>query len=152
MLTPEHEAILTAALRAPSAHNAQPWRLEVRPDDQCYELHYDYTDYLPFDPEDRDAYLCMGAFVETLSLAAANLGHRADFEPVFARSGSDLLVGRITIGPAPCEAAIDPLAATISGRHTNRCEYDATPLPDELVAELKNLGAVMVSPAAMAGL
>ena len=32
-----HEAILTEALRAPSAHNAQPWRLVPGPDGR-YEL------------------------------------------------------------------------------------------------------------------
>lgn len=48
-----HRLIFAEALRAPSAHNAQPWRLAVRPDGR-YELHYDYLDYLPYDPDDRD--------------------------------------------------------------------------------------------------
>ena len=39
--------ILTAALRAPSAHNAQPWRIRAR--DGAYELHYDHHEYLPAD-------------------------------------------------------------------------------------------------------
>ena len=53
-------AVLTESLRAPSAHNAQPWRITPRADGG-YELHYDHLDYLPFDPDDRDAYLAMGA-------------------------------------------------------------------------------------------
>ena len=77
---PEHEPILRDALRAPSAHNAQAWRLTPITDTARYELHYDHNDYLPFDPDDRDAYLAMGAFYETLRLAAHRHGFNADFE------------------------------------------------------------------------
>jgi hypothetical protein len=49
--------VLEAALRAPSAHNAQPWRIHLA--GGGYALHYDHHEYLPADPEDRDAYLCM---------------------------------------------------------------------------------------------
>jgi hypothetical protein len=146
---PDHDAILTAALRAPSAHNAQPWRLVVA--EQCYELHYDHADYLPFDPDDRDAYLCLGAFVETMSLAAMRHRHRVEFEPVFSRHGSDFFVGRITLRMADANEQVDALAAA-TDRHTNRCEYDTTPLTAELVEELHALGCVMVPPAAMSRL
>ena len=67
---------LTGALRAPSAHNAQPWRLAwlpataargpATPSPPRPTRYYDHTDYLPYDPDDRDAYLCMGALAETL--------------------------------------------------------------------------------------
>ena len=69
-IPPSHRQVLTEALRAPSAHNAQPWRLAVRPDGS-YQLHYNHLDYLPYDPDDRDAYLAIGAFLETAALAAA---------------------------------------------------------------------------------
>lgn len=36
-----HQRVLTAALRAPSAHNAQPWRVRPRSGGR-YELHYDH--------------------------------------------------------------------------------------------------------------
>lgn len=152
MLDSTHEPILIAALRAPSAHNAQPWRLVEDHVSRCYELHYDHTDYLPYDPDDRDAYLCLGAFVETLSLAAIRYGQRAQFEPVFARDGSDLFVGRIRLRAAHAGDAGDVLAEPAADRHTNRCEYDATPMPPALVEELHVLGCVMVVPAAMSRL
>ena len=72
----DHRLVLTEALRAPSAHNAQPWRLAVRPGGR-YELRYNHLDYLPYDPDDRDAYLAIGAFLETLELAAVRRGLRA---------------------------------------------------------------------------
>lgn len=152
MLDLSHEPILTAALRAPSAHNAQPWRLVEDHASQCYELHYDHTDYLPYDPDDRDAYLCLGAFVETLSLAAIRYGQRAQFEPAFVREGSDLFVGRVRLRPAHSGDAGDVLAEPAADRHTNRCEYDATPLPAALVEELHDLGCVMVVPDSMSRL
>ena len=151
-MDPAHERVLTDALRAPSAHNAQPWRVIVDEALQCYELHYDHNDYLPFDPDDRDAYLCLGAFVETAALSAVRYGHRVDFTPVFAREGSDLFVGRVTIRAALESDPGDPLAEAAADRHTNRCEYDRTPLPAALVTELDALGCVMVSPELMSRL
>ena len=98
---PGHEAIVAAAVRSPSAHNAQPWRLAALDDGASYELHYDANDYLPYDPEDRDAGLAMGGFYETMSLAAEREGMRATFEPHFTRDGSDLFLGVVRIGPRP---------------------------------------------------
>jgi len=128
-------AILDEALRAPSAHNAQPWRL-VQTGAATVELHYDHLDYLPFDPDDRDAYLALGAFYETLSLAAHRHGHRADLSPRFERDGSDLWVGDIVIRPAGPDDSPDPLAPAVADRHTNRRPYDKTPVPAALGAQL----------------
>jgi len=151
ILDPDIDVILTDALRAPSAHNAQPWRL-VPNAQSVVELHYDHLDYLPFDPDDRDAYLALGAFYETLSLAANRHGHRADLAPRFERSGSDFWVGDISIRPARTDEAPDPLAPAAARRHTNRRPYDKTPVPAELETELFALGNAMVKPRAMARL
>lgn len=150
-LDPHIREILEEALRAPSAHNAQPWRLTAA-EGRRFALHYDYLDYLPFDPDDRDAYLAMGAFVETLALAAQRHDHRAEFHPAFTRSGSDLWVGDITLAAARGEELADPLAIPAADRHTNRLRYDKTPVPAGLAAGLASLGNVMVPPAAMARL
>jgi hypothetical protein len=148
---PEMTSILEEALRAPSAHNAQPWRLVPLGRDSV-ELHYDHLDYLPFDPDDRDAYLALGAFYETLSLAAQRHGHRSDMAPRFTRSGSDLWVGDISIRPARAGESADPLAGPAADRHTNRLRYDDTPVPAGLAAALGGLGNVMVRPRSMARL
>src|SRR5213592_1201148 len=124
MLPPAHRRVLTAALRAPSAHNAQPWRIHLG-DDGCYQLHYDHHDYLPADPDDRDAYLCMGAFCETLALAAARDGLTADVRLVLDRTGNDLHVADVQLHPG---TVADPLAASVAERATNRSRYTAEPL------------------------
>ncbi len=115
-------------------------------------LHYDHLDYLPYDPDDRDAYLAMGAFYETLSLAAHRHGCRSAISPRFARSGSDLHVGDITIRPARPDEDVDPLAGPAADRHTNRLKYDRTPVPPALAGALNGLGNAMVAPAAIARL
>jgi nitroreductase len=149
-LPPGHEAILHEALRAPSAHNAQPWSLRRHADG--YELHYNHLDYLPLDPDDRDAYLAIGGFLETLDLAAQRHGHRAEVQPRYQRTGADLLVGLIRLRPAVPGEPVDPLAGPAASRRTNRYPYDRTDLPDALRVALHDLGCVLVDPPTMARL
>ena len=140
-----HSEILTAALRAPSAHNAQPWR--IRASGTRYELHYDHHDYLPADPDDRDAYLCMGAFCETLALAATARGLTANVDLVLTRDGSDLHVADVEFRPG---AARDPLAESVGRRATNRTRYTCEPLTPCLAAELDALGCALAPTRAVA--
>jgi len=139
---PGHERIIAAAIRSPSAHNAQPWRLAPLPDGNSYELHYDAADYLPHDPEDRDAGLAMGAFYESIAMAADLEGLEARFDPRFIRAGSDLLVGLVAIEPRASGSAPEPLAGSLSERTTNRSRYEPRPLDPALIASLKALGCV----------
>ena len=164
LLPPTHRATLTAALRAPSAHNAQPWRLTwLRSDDegpvdpdapQTYALRYDHRDYLPYDPDDRDAYLCMGALAETLALAAVRNGLEAQVTAVFERDDAVLDVARITLSPrrGDVDAATRRLATQAADRHTNRSDYTREPLPPTLVAQLEALGCALVDPTRIADL
>jgi hypothetical protein len=141
-----HREVLTAALRSPSAHNAQPWRIRPVPTGGGwrYELHYDHHEYLPADPDDRDAYLCMGAFCETLALAADHVGLRAEISRVLTRRGSDLHVADVALAPRDPREQADPLAAYVAGRATNRSVYTSEPLPPSLVARLEALGCRLV--------
>ena len=143
--------ILTEALRAPSAHNAQPWRFRRVAADRTWELHYDHTDYLPFDPQDRDAYLCMGALIETLSLAATRHGVTAQVRDVFSQSGSDLHVVDITlIDGTRADENERALAVAAADRHTNRSTYKRGKLDPALAAIIGREGGALVEPAAIA--
>ena len=145
-MIPERDArILTAGLRAPSAHNAQPWR--IRAGDGVYELHYDHHEYLPADPDDRDAYLCMGAFLETIAIAASCEHAQAVVTPVFGREGTDLHVADVTFKPG---ASVDPLGAQLPARATNRSTYLPGSLPPALIRSLTGLGCVLVPTAEVA--
>lgn len=94
----------------------------------------------------------MGAFLETMSLAARRHRLIADFTPVFIRNGIDLYVGCVRFRAADADRPADPLAGPAADRHTNRQPYDRTPLPDELRARLAALGCTLVPPGQMARL
>lgn len=151
-LHPGHERIIAAAVRSPSAHNAQPWRLAPLPDGASYEFHYDAADYLPYDPEDRDAGLAMGAFYEAIAMGADLEGRRATFEPRFIRTGSDLLVGVVSIDSRPDDLPPDPLAPFLAQRTTNRSRYERRPIEHEMLEALAALGCVFRPPRAIARL
>jgi hypothetical protein len=141
--------ILTAALRAPSAHNAQPWRLRTLGQNE-YLLWYAFKDKLLADPDDRDGIMAMGGFYETMRLAAEHRGYtvRRTFEIRAHDQGIDLV--RLAI--APLVGPADPLAAAIDSRQANRSAYDRQPLGEELTRELAALGNLLLDPKLIAPL
>lgn len=141
--------ILDAARRAPSAHNAQPWRLSQL-EDGSYLLWYAYVDKLRADPDDRDGLMAVGGFYETLRLGAEAQGVRAAFEASVTRHASGITLGTISLGPL--EGDPDPLAAAIDRRTCNRHPYARSPLPLGLASELESLGNVLLPPDRVAGL
>lgn len=146
---PTIEQVINGALRAPSAHNAQPWRLSrVAP--ERFALWYAFADRLRADPDDRDGLMAVGGFYETLDLSAQGLGLTTTFEPEKTRHGQGITLGVISF--EPLDGPPDPLAAEIGKRQCNRNKYARTPLPAGLVGELEALGNVLLSPDSVAGL
>lgn len=141
--------ILAAAVRAPSAHNAQPWRLRALGRNE-YLLWYAYADKLLADPDDRDGIMAMGGFYETMRLAAEHRGYTVKhaFEIREHQQGIDL--ARLTV--VPLAQAADPLAAAIDRRQSNRSAYDKQPLSAALAEGLASLGNVLLDPALIAPL
>ena len=129
------DTALTAACRAPSLHNSQPWRFRVGPD--VIELWADPERVLAAaDPEGREARMaCGGAALLTLRLALRGFGvlphrHRAA-RPRPAgphRPGAP----RGERPPSPEELR---LLAAVPRRHTNRRPFaDAPVTAGELTA------------------
>jgi nitroreductase len=147
-LTSLERSVLEAGLRAPSPHNAQPWRFRRLGDGQL-ELIYAHADKLLCDPDDRDAYLSLGALLELMALRAGQEGSRLHFEPAQKPVDEGILVGRIELAGA---ATADPLAAHIRQRRTNRHPYARTRLPLALEMELRELGCLFFDPDAMSRL
>lgn len=145
-INPDHVDLLTASLRSPSAHNAQPWKIKPLADGISYELHYDHNDYLPDDPDDRDAYLTMGAFVETMVLEGPNYGINVEVKPHLERTGEDLFVAQVILSPRTVDSPNDPLSKWVSKRVTNRNHYQDDPLPPELEQSLTELGNILLEP------
>ena len=142
-------ATLSAALRAPSAHNAQPWRLSHLGAGD-YLLWYAFSDKLRADPDDRDGLMAVGGFYETLLLSAQARGLDASFTPEVAHHPEGIALGAITF--AALHGKPDALAAAIDRRQCNRHPYDRSPLPAGLAAELSDLGNVLLPAHQLTGL
>jgi hypothetical protein len=146
-VNPEHTSLWNDALRAPSAHNAQPWRVHPLEDSGSYEIHYDQHPGLPTDHDNKDAYLTMGAFVETMVLQAPNHGLAVDVSPELTRNGQDIYIARVAVRDQVETDRHDPLSEWVGLRSTNRNRYTKEPLPAGLEAELEALGNSLVKPA-----
>src|SRR6516225_3631402 len=64
--------LITAAARAPSVHNTQPWRFRVGP--EAVELWTDPRRKLRADPSGREMLISCGAALFGLRLAVRSLG------------------------------------------------------------------------------
>jgi hypothetical protein len=152
IVNPDHLGLLNDTLRAPSAHNAQPWRIHPLGDEETYDIHYYQHDGLPEDHGDKDAYLTMGALVETMVLQGPNHGYTVDVEPELTRDGTDLFIARVAVREAVHGGEPDPLENWISKRVTNRSPYTKEDLPDDLEAQLGGLGNTLVNPGVLKGI
>ncbi|NOZ73841.1 MAG: hypothetical protein GXO90_00445 [FCB group bacterium] len=85
------QKIFYYASLAPSGHNTQPWLVELNSKDE-FIIKINAESWLPaVDPEHRETYLSMGAFLENLILSARSLGMDLAYE-VISESTSDLHV------------------------------------------------------------
>jgi nitroreductase len=130
--------LLATAIRAPSPHNVQPWRVRLLNHSEA-ELLIERRRTLP--DEDVDGsfiILTMGGFVETLQIVAAHFGLSVTTEPaadlgsftasrIRARSEAHIPFARLRLEPAEglrSPYALDLLAA----RRTSRLPYRRDPV------------------------
>ncbi len=115
----EMSILLAAAARAPSADNSQPWELEARGS----------MIWVTFDAERARSgrlghvagMMAVGALLESLDVAAANLGLRT----IAAKGNCGVLGVQVVREPGQTS----DLAAALLERCTNRSLYESTPLP-----------------------
>jgi phosphohistidine swiveling domain-containing protein len=127
---------LDAMSRAPSAHNAQPWRLEVLPDHRVV-VGFDPTRHL--EVADADGrYLChsLGCAIE----AAATVAHVQLDDGSSSSFGPGWNAGTLTIEGLRAETYAEAVGA-IARRATNRGPYATTPLDERIVARLRQAAA-----------
>jgi len=132
--------IVTAATRAPSIHNTQPWRFVAGPD--RLDVHLDTERALPvLDPTGRQQIISCGSAVEFAVVALAAAGHVADVELLPDAADPDhLATVRITDGYQPSEEE-RALAAAIDRRHTVRAAFQPRALAGDLVDRLQREAA-----------
>ena len=125
---------LTAACRAPSLHNSQPWRFRVGPD--VIELWADPERVLAAaDPEGREQRMACGAALLTLRLALRGFGVRPTVTVLPDRARPDLIAEVRRGGERPPSPEELRLLAAVPRRHTNRRPFaDAAVTAGELTA------------------
>ncbi len=139
-LTPPIEALITAAGRAPSSHNTQPWLFAV--EESTIVLRADRTRALPVnDPLDRELVISCGAALFNLRVAASNAG----FAPLVTispeREDPDLLaIVELRKGGQPTSEE-EALGEAIVMRRTHRDAFAETPLPETVVQEMTRAAA-----------
>jgi len=129
--------LLAAATAAPSMHNTQPWRFQVRPAASTIELRADPERMLPVgDPHGRAVHIACGAALFNLRLAAAVAG-REPVVQLLPDPDQPLLLATIRLaGPRRARPDEWELFAAITHRHTNRGPYSGRPVPPGILAEL----------------
>src|SRR6516162_4473765 len=128
--------LITAAARAPSVHNTQPWRFRVGP--ETVELWTDPRRKLRADPSGREMLISCGAALFGLRLAVRSLGYLPVVEllPDPARLR---LLARVRLGAAAAMTAREhQMLEAIPHRHTHRGPFDPGPLPAGLFAGLQH--------------
>ena len=131
---------LSHAILAPNPHNRQPWIADTSKPD-AVTLFFDTERRLPHtDPFDRQLTIGLGCFVELLSMAAAETGHRAEVE-LFPDGEPQPNLDKRRIAEIrfvrDADAKRDPLFAHVFNRRTNRLAYDMTrPVPQPAMLAL----------------
>ena len=131
------ERVVTAATRAPSIHNTQPWlftasadALEVRTDPER-ALHV-------LDPAGRQRIISCGVAVEFSLVALRAAGFSAEAELLPDAGDEDHLATVRVTGTQEASDDDRALAAAIQERHTERAAFEPRALPAGLVDRLQH--------------
>jgi nitroreductase len=144
-LTGQAAHLIGMAARAPSVHNSQPWRFKVG---ECaVELYADATRQLREDPAGREMLISCGAALYGLRLGIRSLGYLPEADALSYRpeAGSSSRhsrprpLARVRPGrAAPVTPDERALIRAVSRRHTHRGPFEPGPLPDGLLARLRD--------------
>jgi nitroreductase len=129
-MTSPLETLLSAAVRAPSGDNTQPWRFVVDPREGVIALLVDETrDPSPMNAGQRMARIALGAALQNVLETAQRSGWRVELAP--ADPPALAAVRLVGSGGPPGE-----VPQVLTSRVTNRRLYDARPVPPDVLARL----------------
>jgi Nitroreductase family len=127
------EAILQAAIAAPSPDNNQPWLFKI--DGDGLFVYLDKARSIPSDVKSMFDMTSIGAAVENAIIAAAQMGYEADLRWL---GHAESLPGNRPLLKLNLRAGADrdPLFAAIATRCTCRKMYSSQPLETELLKQV----------------
>jgi len=128
--------LIATAARAPSVHNTQPWRFQVRR--SGVELYFDPRRKLRADPLGREMIVSCGAALFGLRLAVRGLGYLPVVE-LMPDPSRPRLLARVGIGAAaPVTRTERRMLEAVPHRHTHRGPFEPGSLPGGLLAGLQH--------------
>jgi hypothetical protein len=130
------EQVVTAATRAPSIHNTQPWHFSASGD--VLQVRTDPSRALPvLDPTGRQRIISCGIAVEFALVAVRASGRDAGVDLLPDAGDPDHLAAiRVTGGREPSDDE-RALAAAIEQRHTERAPFEPRAVPGQLIDRLQ---------------
>jgi nitroreductase len=144
-VTPDSPPIVRAlryGITAPSAHNVQPWRIEVISGTEAH-VYFDAERMLPAtDPPGRQVHISHGTLLEMTAIAATHLGHRAEIEIL---PKGEMSLDEYGTKPtayvnlvADAQVTEDPLFARVLGRRSSRLPHTPEPVTDDERAAIED--------------
>ncbi|MFD7406802.1 Acg family FMN-binding oxidoreductase [Streptomyces sp. NPDC059866] len=132
---PAVQALLAAAVAAPSIHNPQPWRFGLHPDSRSIQVRIDRGRGLPItDPQPRAQYLSVGAAVFNIRVAAEHLGWKPTVRLRPSADDPDLLATvQLTATGTDGQPSLRDLYGAVERRRTSRMPFTGRPVPDSIV-------------------
>ena len=127
----------TAALRAPSIYNVQPWKWRI--EDGALELHADPDRQLrATDAEGRMLVVSCGVALHHAVTALAALGYRTEIRYLPNPNDADLLARIEPTGHQPPTAEQEHLYQAMLRRRTDRRPFGDEPVPQPSLDELRD--------------
>jgi nitroreductase len=132
--------VVTAATRAPSIHNTQPWRFVAGP--ERLEVRFDPERSLPaVDPTARQQIISCGVAAEFAVVALAAEGALAEVDVLPDDGATDHLATVRITGQTQATDRDRALADAIGQRHTVRAAFLPRAVPGELLDRLQAVAA-----------
>lgn len=130
------EQMVYYATKAPSGHNSQPWKFDIKED--IIEILPDFTNSLPIvDPFHRELYISLGCATENLCVVAPMFGYKVHWE-IVKLSGEHYFIA-VHIDRDHEKRKTRLMADMIEKRQTNRSIYSNEIIDEELIKELTDL-------------
>ena len=143
--------LVADAVRAPSMHNAQPWRFTFDTAAETVRLHADTDRSMPrTDPDLRALHLGCGAALFNLRVSAAHTGRQAEVRLLPDDADPSLLATVRLHGTERPDPALTALYPAIRRRHTSRHPFSEREIPRIILTGLaeaaRDEGAILTFP------